>query len=52
MTAKELAEKDLQKATFNLALAIKQTNVDPIVIENLARKCALREEILKILEGV
>ena len=52
MTAKELAEKDLFKARLNLAQAKERKNVDPVVIENLERKCALREEILKILEGV
>ena len=52
MTAKELAEKDLRKASLNLLQAKERKNVDPVEIENLERKCALREEILKILEGV
>ena len=50
MTEKELAEKDLKKARLSLENARAQKNADKVVIENLERKCALREEILRALE--
>ena len=50
MTAKELAEKDLKKARLSLENARAQKNVDKVVIDNLEWKCALREEIFKIVK--
>ena len=50
MTAKELAEKDLKKARLNLARAMVRPNVSEVEIANLERQCALREEILNLLE--
>ena len=49
MTVKELAEKDLKKARLSLENARAQKNVDKVVIDNLEQKCALREEIFKIV---
>lgn len=49
LSAKELAEKDLKKARLSLENARVQKNVDNVVIDNLEQKCALREEIFKIV---
>ena len=51
MTTKELAEKDLKKARLSLENARAQKNVEKGVISNLEKKCALREEIFKIVSS-